>query len=71
MSRRVLLVDADVDAPGTLASALRARGIIVANAAHAFEAVEQAFQSRPDVVLVDERLERDQDLIRRLRRGRS
>ena len=64
MSRRVLLVDADVDALGTLASALRAHGIIVANAADAFEAVEQAFQSRPDVVLVDKKLERDQDLTR-------
>ena len=62
MSRRVLLVDQDVDALGVLASALRARGIIVANASDAFEAVEQAFQSRPDVVLVDKRLDLEQDL---------
>ena len=40
MSRRVLLVDTDVDALGALASALRARGILVANASDAFEAVE-------------------------------
>ena len=64
MSRRVLLVDTDVDALGALASALRARGIQVANASDGFEAVEQAFQSRPDVVLVDGRLDDEQDLIR-------
>lgn len=64
MSRRVLLVDSDVDALGALASALRARGIFVANASDAFEAVEQAFQARPDVVLVDKKLEQDQDLTR-------
>lgn len=64
MSRRVLLVDTDVDALGALASALRARGILVANASDAFEAVEQAFQARPDVVLVEERLDDDQDLVR-------
>jgi CheY-like chemotaxis protein len=64
MSRCVLLVDSDVDALGALASALRARGIAVANASDAFEAVEQAFQQRPDVVLVDKVLERDQDLTR-------
>lgn len=64
MSRRVLLVDADVDALGALASSLRSRGLLVANASDAFEAVEQAFQERPDVVLVDKRLEREQDLTR-------
>lgn len=51
MSRRVLLVDSDVDALGEVASALRARGLIVANANDAYEAVEQAFKRRPDVVL--------------------
>jgi CheY-like chemotaxis protein len=64
MSRRVLLVDTDVDALGALASALRARGILVANASDAFEAVEQAFQARPDVVLVDKRLDDEQDVVR-------
>src|SRR6185437_5136498 len=64
MSRRVLLVDTDVDALGAMASALRARGILVANASDAFEAVEQAFLARPDVVLVDARLDEDQDLVR-------
>jgi CheY-like chemotaxis protein len=47
-----------------LASALRARGLQVANAGDAFEAVEQAFQSRPNVVLVDGRLDDEQDLVR-------
>src|SRR6185436_3520537 len=55
---------ADVDAQGALASALRARGITVANAADAFEAVELAFQARPDVVLVDRGLDAEQDLTR-------
>jgi CheY-like chemotaxis protein len=64
MSRRVLLVDTDVDALGALASGLRARGILVANAGDAFEAVEQGFQTRPDVVLVDKRLDDDQDIVR-------
>jgi len=47
-----------------LASSLRARGLLVANASDAFEAVEAAFQERPDVVLVDKILEREQDLTR-------
>ena len=64
MSRRVLLVDTDIDALGALASGLRARGILVANAGDAFEAVEQGFQARPDVVLVDKRLDEEQDLVR-------
>jgi CheY-like chemotaxis protein len=64
MSRRVLLVDTDVDALGELASALRARGIVVANASDAFEAVEQAFKERPNVVLVERRLADEQDVVR-------
>jgi hypothetical protein len=59
MSRRVLLVDSDVDALGALASALRARGLTVANASDPFDAVETAFQTRPDVVLVAEDLDRE------------
>jgi CheY-like chemotaxis protein len=62
MARRVLLVDPDVDALGVLASALRARGVLVSIASDAFEAVEQAFQERPGAVLVDERLDQEQDL---------
>lgn len=59
MSRRVLLVDSDVDALGALASALRARGLTVTNANGAFEAVEQAFKRRPDVVLAARALDED------------
>src|SRR5580704_5416654 len=62
MSRRVLLVDTDMDALGALASGLRARGLVVANASDAFEAVEQAFQARPDVILVDKKLDDELDL---------
>ncbi len=59
----VLPVDADVsDALGALASALRARGLVVFNASDAFEAVEQAFQNRPDCVLIDRRMDLDGDL---------
>lgn len=52
MLKRVLLVDPDVDALGALASALRARGLSVANSSDPFEAVELAYQTRPDAVLV-------------------
>lgn len=62
MSRRVLLVDNDVVALGALASALRARGITVFNAGEIFEAVEQAFQNRPDVVLAAKSLDAEGDL---------
>ena len=51
MPRKVLLVDADVNALGALASALRARGLTVFNASEVFDAVEEAFRARPDVVL--------------------
>lgn len=62
MSRRVLLVDTDVDALGALASALRSRGMIVANASEVFDAVEIAFQTRPDVVIVANALDKDGEL---------
>lgn len=52
MSRKVLLVDADVNALGALASDLRARGLTVFNASEIFDAVEQTFKNRPDVALV-------------------
>lgn len=52
MSRRVLLVDSDVDSLGALAEALRTRGLGVQVASEPFDAVEAAFQSRPDVILV-------------------
>ena len=62
LTRRVLLVDPDVDALGALASALRAHGLMVTNASEPFDAVEMAFQIRPDVVLVAEELDRDREI---------
>lgn len=58
MSRRVLLVDSDVDALGALASQLRAMGLGVANANSTESALEQAYQSRPDVVLAARQVDR-------------
>ncbi|UQA61481.1 response regulator [Polyangium aurulentum] len=62
MSRRVLLVDSDVDALGALASALRSMGLVVENAADAASAVEQAYQNRPDVVLAARDAQRGGDV---------
>ncbi|MEZ4297922.1 MAG: DUF4388 domain-containing protein [Polyangiaceae bacterium] len=62
MSRKVLIVDADVDALGTLASALRARGLAVHIASEVFDAVEQAYQKSPHVLLAARELDRDGDL---------
>jgi CheY-like chemotaxis protein len=62
VTRRVLLVDPDVDALGALASALRAHGLMVTNASEPYDAVEVAFQMRPDVVLVAEELDRDNEI---------
>src|SRR5689334_17249995 len=63
MSRRILLVDADVNALGALASALRARGLTVYNASEVYEAVEQAFKHRPDVILVTRDLDGAGELV--------
>jgi hypothetical protein len=62
MPRKVLLVDANVHALGPLASELRARGLNVSNASEVFDAVEEAFRSRPDVVLFAERIDGAGDL---------
>lgn len=62
MSRKILLVDADVDALGALASALRARGLMVSNADEGFDALEQAFRMRPDVVLLAKDLDLEGDV---------
>lgn len=62
MSRKVLIVDSDVDALGALASALRARGLVVLIASEVFDAVEQAFQKEPHVLLAAAELDRDGDL---------
>ncbi len=62
MPRKVLLVDPNVNALGALATELRERGITVSNASEVFDAVEQAFRSRPDVVLFAERSDGAGDL---------
>lgn len=62
MSRKVLIVDADVDALGALASSLRARGLVVLIASEVFDAVEQAYQKAPHVLLAAKELDRDGDL---------
>ena len=62
MSRKVMIVDADVDALGTLASALRARGLGVSIASEVFDAVEQAYQKKPHVLLAAKDLDREGDL---------
>ncbi len=62
MSRKVMIVDADVDALGTLASALRARGLAVSIASEVFDAVEQAYQKKPHVLLAAKELDREGDL---------
>jgi CheY-like chemotaxis protein len=67
MSRRVLLVDADVNALGALASSLRARGLTVYNASEVYEAVEQAFKHRPDVILFTKDVDGEAELAHALR----
>lgn len=62
MSRKVLIVDADVDALGALASALRARGLVVLIASEVFDAVEQAYQKGPHVLLAAKELDHEGDL---------
>lgn len=62
MSRRVLLVDSDVDALGTLASVLRSVGLIVSMASDADSAVELAFQVHPDIVLAGREIHRGGDV---------
>lgn len=64
---RVLLVDPDVEALGEVASALRSRGFAVANAVDAYEAVEAAYRSAPDAVLVVSTLDTDGELTQALR----
>lgn len=62
MSRKVLIVDSDVDALGALASALRARGLGVLIASEVFDAVEQAYQKAPHVLLAARELDAEGDL---------
>jgi len=62
MSRRVLLVDSDVDALGTLASVLRSVGLAVSIASDADTAVELAFHFHPDVVIAGREIHRGGDV---------
>lgn len=62
MSRRVLLVDSDVDALGALASVLRSVGLVVSIASDADSAVELAFQFHPDIVLAGREIHRGGDV---------
>ena len=62
MSGKVMIGEADVDALGTLASALRARGLAVSIASEVFDAVEQAYQKKPHVLLAAKELDREGDL---------
>lgn len=62
MSRRVLLVDSDVDALGTLASILRSVGLIVSIASDADSAVELAFQFQPDIAIAGREIHRGGDV---------
>lgn len=62
MSRRVLLVDSDVDALGTLASVLRSVGLLVSIASDADSAVELAFQFHPDIVIAGREIHRGGDV---------
>lgn len=61
------MVDADVNALGALASSLRARGLTVYNASEIYEAVEQAFKHRPDVILVTKDVDGESELVHALR----
>jgi CheY-like chemotaxis protein len=62
MSRRVLLVDSDVDALGTLASTLRSVGLVVSIASDADSAVELAFQIHPDIAIAGREIHRGGDV---------
>ncbi|MFO0586287.1 MAG: DUF4388 domain-containing protein [Polyangiaceae bacterium] len=62
MSRKVMILHSDVDALGTLASALRARGLGVSIASEVFDAVEQAYQKKPHVLLAQKEMDREGDL---------
>ena len=61
------MVDADVNALGALASSLRARGLTVYNASEIYEAVEQAFKHRPDVILVTKDVDGESELVHAIR----
>jgi signal transduction histidine kinase/ActR/RegA family two-component response regulator len=53
LRHHILLVDDNIDARDTLATAFRALGHLVTTAADAFEALESTDASRPDVAVLD------------------
>lgn len=57
-----MILDADVDALGALASALRARGLTVLIASEIFDAVEAAFQKGAHAMLVARELDSEGDV---------
>jgi hypothetical protein len=67
MSRRVLLIEPDIDVLGAIASKLRGRGLEVAIADGVESAVGRARAQRPDFVLVSNALLAEPDLFEKLR----
>lgn len=66
MSRKVLLIEPDIDVLGDLASRLRAVGFTVGLADHANGAIERARSLDPDAILVAAELVRNSDVMARL-----
>lgn len=68
MSRRVLLIEPDIDVLGAIASKLRSRGLDVAIADSVSSAVSRARAQRPDFVLVSNALASEPEFFDRLRK---
>ena len=66
MSRSVLLVEPDLDALGTLASKLRARGLTVALADRSEGILDRVRNMRPDAILLSEALPDNSTLVSQL-----
>jgi hypothetical protein len=66
MSRKVLLVEPDIDVLGDLASRLRSVGLTVGLADNAGGAVEQARSLGPDAILLSDALVKSSDVVARL-----
>lgn len=66
MSRKVLLVEPDIDVLGDLASRLRAVGLTVGLADHATGAIERARSLDPDAILLAADLVQNTDILARL-----
>jgi len=66
MTRKVLLVEPDIDVLGDLASRLRSVGLTVGLADHAPGAVERARSLIPDAILLSSELVKNSDVLSRL-----